>query len=147
VFTKLWSLAQALPEAHWPSVSIGLASLAAMLALRRFAPRWPAALVVAALATSAIALLRQGAAGIDIVGALPSGLPHFTPPRIDLGLLTALLPGALSIVLVGYAEALGAAEAASDGEVIAPDQELVAHGLANAASGLLGGFLVVGSLS
>jgi high affinity sulfate transporter 1 len=147
VFVKLWSLAQVLPGAHWPSVAMGVASLAAMLALRRFAPRWPAALIVAALATGAIALLGARAAGIDIVGALPSGLPHVTPPRIDPGLLSALLPGALSIVLVGYAEALGAADAAAAGEVIEPDQELVAHGFANALSGLLGGFLVVGSLS
>jgi high affinity sulfate transporter 1 len=147
VFVKLWSLAHALPQAHWPSVALGLASLAAMVALRRFAPRLPAALIVAALATGAIALLGPRAAGIDIVGALPSGLPHITPPRIDPGLISALLPGALSIVLVGYAEALGAADAASEGEAIAPDQELVAHGFANALSGLLGGFLVVGSLS
>jgi SulP family sulfate permease len=52
-------------------------------------------------------------------------------------------------VLVGYAEALGAAKAASmqDGSDIDPNQELVAHGPANILTGLFGGFLVVGSLS
>jgi MFS superfamily sulfate permease-like transporter len=60
-----------------------------------------------------------------------------------------LAPGALAIVLVGYAEALGAAKAAAlqGGGNIDPDQELVAHGPANILSGLFGGFLVVGSLS
>jgi MFS superfamily sulfate permease-like transporter len=63
--------------------------------------------------------------------------------------LWELLPGALSIVLVGYAETLGAAKAASFGEGsdIDPNQELIAHGPANILSGLFGGFLAVGSLS
>ena len=61
----------------------------------------------------------------------------------------ALAPGALAIVLVGYAEALGGAKAAAmqSGGRIDANQELVAHGPANILSGLLGGFLVVGSLS
>ena len=84
-----------------------------------------------------------------MVGPLPSGLPHLTIPSLDLGVLEALAPGALAIVLVGYAEALGAAKAAAlqgAGDVD-PNQELVAHGGCNIFSGLLGGFLVVGSLS
>jgi anti-anti-sigma factor len=61
-----------------------------------------------------------------------------------------MVPGALAIVLVGYAEALGAAKSAalqSSGDDIDPNQELIAHGPANILSGLFGGFLVVGSLS
>jgi MFS superfamily sulfate permease-like transporter len=63
--------------------------------------------------------------------------------------LHELVPGALAIVLVGYAEALGAAKAAASkgGGDIDPNQELVANGPANILSGLFGGFLVVGSLS
>jgi len=59
------------------------------------------------------------------------------------------VPGALAIVLVGYAEALGGAKAAAmqTGGEVDPNQELVAHGPANILSGLFGGFLVVGSLS
>src|SRR4029077_8000760 len=64
-------------------------------------------------------------------------------------ILQQLAPGALAIVLVGYAEALGGAKAAAmqGGGDIDPNQELVAHGPANILSGLFGGFLVVGSLS
>jgi anti-anti-sigma factor len=63
--------------------------------------------------------------------------------------LYQLVPGALAIVLVGYAESLGAAKAAAlqGGGDIDPNQELIAHGPANILSGLFGGFLVVGSLS
>jgi len=70
-------------------------------------------------------------------------------PTLDPSTWSELGPGALAIVLVGYAEALGAAKAAAlqSGGTIDPNQELVAHGPANILSGLFGGFLVVGSLS
>jgi MFS superfamily sulfate permease-like transporter len=121
-----------------------------MLVLRELAPRIPAALVVAAAATILVGLLGGEASGISVVGQLPSGPPHLEMPNLDPATLRDLLPGALAIVLVGYAEALGGAKAAamaSGGGDIDPNQELIAHGPANILSGLFGGFLVVGSLS
>jgi sulfate permease, SulP family len=84
-----------------------------------------------------------------VVGDLPSGLPHLALPDLSPSILRDLAPGALAIVLVGYAEALGGAKAAAmqTGGDIDPNQELVAHGPANILSGVFGGFLVVGSLS
>ena len=127
----------------------GILSLAAMLLLRHLAPAVPAALVVMAIATILIGLLGGEATGVHVAGHLPSGLPHLTLPNLNISTLTELMPGALAIVLVGYAEALGAAKAAAlqSGGNIDPNQELVAHGPANILSGLFGGFLVVGSLS
>jgi MFS superfamily sulfate permease-like transporter len=96
-----------------------------------------------------IGLLGGEAAGVHVAGHIPSGLPHFELPRFDFTTWYELAPGALAIVLVGYAEALGAAKAAAmqSGGDIDPNQELIAHGPANMLSGLFGGFLVVGSLS
>jgi len=148
-FTKLWFVVQHLPDVSIAPVLTGLLSLAAMLLLRHLAPRIPSALVVAAAATVLVSLLGGEAAGISVVGNLPSGLPHWVSPRLDPAVLWELAPGALAIVLVGYAEALGGAKAAAmqGGGDIDPNQELVAHGPANILSGLFGGFLVVGSLS
>jgi MFS superfamily sulfate permease-like transporter len=130
-------------------VLAGLLSLAATLWLRRLAPRVPAALIVAIVATLLVGLLGGEAAGIQVVGELPSGLPRLALPNLDPPVLRALAPGALAIVLVGYAEALGGAKAAAlqAGGDVDPNQELLAHGPANILSGLVGGFLVVGSLS
>ena len=96
-----------------------------------------------------IGLLGGEAAGVHVAGHIPSGLPQLTPPNLDATTWYELAPGALAIVLVGYAEALGAAKAAAiqSGGDINPNQELIAHGPANILSGLFGGFLVVGSLS
>ncbi|PYP72791.1 MAG: SulP family inorganic anion transporter [Gemmatimonadetes bacterium] len=148
-FTKLWFVLQHLPDASLGPVLTGLLSLAAMQFLRHAAPRIPAALVVATVATILVALLGGEAAGISVVGDLPSGVPHLALPTVDPTILQKLAPGALAIVLVGYAEALGGAKAAAmqGGGDIDPNQELIAHGPANILSGLFGGFLVVGSLS
>jgi MFS superfamily sulfate permease-like transporter len=148
-FAKLWFVLQHLSNAGLAPVLTGLLSFTAMLWLRHLAPRAPAALIVAVLATILVGQFHEEATGISVVGDLPSGLPHFTLPSFNLTQLKDLVPGALAIVLVGYAEALGGAKAAAmqDGGAIDPNQELIAHGPANALSGLFGGFLVVGSLS
>src|SRR5215510_8590047 len=148
-FRKLWFVVQHLPDASLAPVVTGVLSLAAIQLLRRLAPRVPATLVVATAATIIIGLLGGEAASVSVVGDLPSGLPHLVLPNLDPATVQTLLPGALAIVLVGYAEALGGAKAAAmqDGGDIDPNQELIAHGPANVLSGLFGGFLVVGSLS
>jgi high affinity sulfate transporter 1 len=148
-FDKLWHVLQHLADVSVAPALTGILCLAAMLLLRHLAPGVPAALVVMVIATILIGLLGGEASGVHVVGHIPSGLPHLTLPNLDTTILRELAPGALAIVLVGYAEALGAAKAAAmqSGGGIDPNQELVAHGPANILSGLFGGFLVVGSLS
>jgi SulP family sulfate permease len=148
-FAKAWNVLQHLPDVSVGPALTGILCLIAMLSLRYVAPAIPAALVVMAIATITIGLLGGEATGVQVAGHVPSGLPHLTSPNLDPKILYELAPGALAIVLVGYAEALGAAKAAAiqSGGDINPNQELVAHGPANILSGLFGGFLVVGSLS
>jgi len=148
-FSKLWHVLQHLPDVSAAPALTGILCLTAMLLFRYLAPSIPAALVVLAVATIVIGLLGGEATGVHVAGHLPSGLPHLTAPNLDASTWYELAPGALAIVLVGYAEALGAAKAAAmqSGGDINPNQELIAHGPANILSGLFGGFLVVGSLS
>lgn len=148
-FTKLWHIVQHLAEVSAAPALTGILCLAGMLLLRHLAPGVPAALIVMSAATILIGLFGGEASGVHVAGDIPSGLPHLTVPNLDFATVRELLPGALAIVLVGYAETLGAAKAAAmqDGSDIDPNQELVAHGPANILTGLFGGFLVVGSLS
>ena len=148
-FTKLWHILQHLPDVSLAPALTGILCLMAMLLFRYLAPAIPAALIVLAGATILIGLLGGGATGVHVAGHIPSRLPLLTLPNLDATIWYELAPGALAIVLVGYAEALGAAKAAAiqSGGDIDPNQELVAHGPANILSGLFGGFLVVGSLS
>src|SRR5262245_42757229 len=148
-FAKLWHVLQHLPDVSALPALVGVLCLAAMLTLRRFSPSVPAALIVVSVATILIELLGGAAHGVHVAGHIPSGLPGLSAPNLEIATVRELLPGALAIVLVGYAEALGAAKAAAmeDGSDIVPNQELIAHGPANILTGLFGGFLVVGSLS
>jgi len=149
VFTKLWFVLQHLRNASLAPVVVGVVSLLAMLSLRYLLPRAPAALIVVIGATILVGLFHGDTAGVRVVGTLPSGLPSLSLPHLEPAILLELVPGALAIVLVGYAEALGGAKAAAmeEDRDIDANQELIAHGPANILSGLFGGFLVVGSLS
>jgi MFS superfamily sulfate permease-like transporter len=83
------------------------------------------------------------------VGEIPAGLPPFGLPGVGLDQLWALLPGALSIAIVGFAESVGAAKnyALKHKYEIDPDQEFIALGVANVGAGFSQGFVVDGSLS
>jgi MFS superfamily sulfate permease-like transporter len=104
---------------------------------------------VVALAVIAVIILDLDSKGVRIVGAQKSGLPTFGIPRVSLADLQSIFPGALAIVLIGYAESLGASQAAAAkiGGKIDPNQELLSHGPANIGSAFSSGFVVVGSLS
>ncbi len=48
----IWGVVQQAGETHWPSLAFGVVSFAAMLALRRLAPKLPGILIVVACATA-----------------------------------------------------------------------------------------------
>ena len=148
-FEKLWAIIVQLPTAELATTMVGLASLAVLFALKKVAPQVPAALVAVVLASIAVILLNLDEKGVKIVGTQQAGLPPFGIPRVSLTDLTGIIPGAFAIVLIGYAESLGAAKAAAAklGGKIDPNQELVSHGPANLGSAFSSGFVVVGSLS
>jgi MFS superfamily sulfate permease-like transporter len=83
------------------------------------------------------------------VGQVEAGIFPLGLPDVTLGALISLIPGALGIVLVGYAQSYGMAKEAADttGEELDPNQEMVAYGVSNAASSFSSGFVTGGSLS
>ena len=72
-----------LGDAHGWTLAVGLASVAALVALRRLAPRLPGTLVVLALAIVASALLDLDGRGVDVVGELPDALPDPALPDVS----------------------------------------------------------------
>lgn len=148
----LADLATALGDAaalHAPSALFGLGALAALLALRRFAPRLPDILLVVGGATLLSALSGFEAAGGRVVGAIPAGLPAFVLPTVDLNAVAALLPAAFVIALVSFMEVTSSARLIS-GRTRQPwnhNQELIGQGLAKLASALSGSMPVSASFS
>lgn len=149
-FAKTLQIVEALGSSVPGTAAVGLGSLVILVALHRFRPRAPAALITVALAIVAGTVFDLGERGVALVGSAPAGLPHLGLPHIgDLSVVSSMLPGALAIVLLGYAETLGSAKAAAveTGGRIDPNQEMVALGFANLGAGLSGGFVAVGSFS
>ena len=106
--------------------------------------------VAAVLATIlAVDLLALDTAGVQVVGAIPQGLPPIAPPPLDVELWRALIPSAVLISVVGFVESVSVAQtlAAKRRERIQPDRELLGLGAANIAAGFGGGYPVTGGFA
>jgi SulP family sulfate permease len=130
----------------WPVLAMGLGCLAAILVLRRWAPRLPGTLLVVAAATLVSWLAGYPGA---VVGAVPAGLPPLTWPGGDAATVVQLLPGALLVALIGFMEVLTVTKAcaARTRQGVDLDRELVGQGCAALAAACTAGFVPSGSLS
>ncbi|HEU4998799.1 MAG TPA: SulP family inorganic anion transporter [Lapillicoccus sp.] len=149
-FEKLWGLVADLGQTHWPTFTVGILSLAVVLALRRWLPLVPGSLVAVALGVLVVSLLQLDQKGVDVVGTITPGLPQLgLPGGVGLDQYLDLVGPAVGVVLVGFAEGLGAAKtyAARAGYEIDANEELLGLGAANVGSGLASGMVVNGSLS
>ena len=125
----------------WPAL-FGLASLAALLLLRKFKPRWPGIMIVMA-AASAVGYATDYARHGSVVGLLPAGLPDFYWPHWPgLDTLNQLWVPAMVIALVSFLETASSAriECQRDGKRWDDSTELFAQGLAKLASAFSGSF-------
>jgi sulfate permease, SulP family len=101
---QLAELAREIRASSGATIAVGVACLAALLLLRPLAPRIPGSLLVVAVAIATSAALELEAHGVAVVGAIPSGLPSFAIPAWRLEHAVGLLPAALGIFLVGFAD-------------------------------------------
>ncbi len=147
--SQLAHLIAHLGDTSLTTLAIGLPALVVLFGLERLAPRIPGGLVVLVLGIAFGAGLDVAHHGVETVGKIPTGLPSVAWPGLSLSELWVLIPSALGMMLVIFSEALGAAENFADkhGYRLDSNQEMIALGLANLGSGLLGGLACGGSLS
>lgn len=136
-------------ETHPATLGIGLGSIVALLALKRFAPQLPGALLVVAGSTALSAAADLSDRGVRVVGDIPSGLPMFEAPTIEGNLISELFPTAVVITLIGFVESIAVAKvyARRHRYAIDPNAELIALGSANLASGFIGSYPVGGGFA
>jgi SulP family sulfate permease len=148
-FQDVWAIIIQLPQASLATTVVGVSSLVLLFAFKRFAPKLPGALIVVILAILVSSIFDLYAAGVAIVGQVEAGIFPLGVPDVTLEAIIRLVPGALGIVLVGYAQSYGMAKEAVEttGEELDPNQEMVAYGISNAASSFSSGFVTGGSLS
>jgi sulfate permease, SulP family len=148
-FEQLWALISKLGATSGWTLFVGLASLVIVVGLKRVAPVVPAYLVAVLFGILAVVLFGVDRHGVDIVGSIEGGLPSLGLPDVGFGEYLDLAPAAVGIVLVGFAEGLGAAKtyAARHHYEVDASRELLAVRAANLGAGLSSGMVVNGSLS
>jgi SulP family sulfate permease len=150
IIPKLVALASALPSTNIFALTLGLASIAMIFALRRFRPDWPGMLIAVALASVVSTLAHLPIETIATrFGGLPSGIPLPQIPDVSWSRVVQLLPTALSFTLLGGIESLLSAQIADGmtGRKHRYNMELVAQGIANVATALFGGISVTGTIA
>ena len=133
-----------LDDASGATVLVSVAALATLFLLRAVMPKLPAALLVVVASIALSAALDFEAHGIAVVGEIPAGLPSFEIPTPALGDVASLVPAALGIFLVSFADEILTARsfAGKHNQHVRASQELLAMGAANAAAGVTQGFSI-----
>jgi SulP family sulfate permease len=141
--------------AHWGSLSwcatmMSASAIAAMLLVRRYRPAVPGSVVVLLGWTAAAWGFGLPLETIDTrFGGIPSGLPTFAVPQFHVDLILPLLSPTLTVAMLGAIESLLSAVVADrmSGDEHDPNVELVAQGVANIVSPLVGGLPATGAIA
>jgi sulfate permease, SulP family len=150
---QLWEVLRGLPRAHVATIAVAVSVLGFVLALRRFAPKVPGALVAVVGAIAASAMLDFAGRGIATIGPVAGGLPH-------LGLMGLVSLRAMSwkemeqlitvsascaVMILTQSAATSRIYAAKHHQEVNENNELYGLSAANAAAALSGAFVVNGS--
>ncbi len=146
-FPKLTEFIVQLDHSHLPTLVLGLGLLAALLILRRIAPRLPAALVVVVAGIIMVVMLGLDQNGVAVLGSVPAGLPSLHIATFESATFKMLFADAAGIALVSFTSGVLTAKsfARRNRYEVDANQELIAFGACNIASGLAQGFPVTGA--
>jgi len=148
-FDRIANVLRNLGETSGTTLALGLVSLAVLLVLEELLPRLPAALLVVLGAITVSWAFELAERGVHVAGSIPSGLPTPAIPTVDSSQALDLVSLAFGVFLLSYIEGVSVARtfAARHRYPVDPNQELLANGLTNVASGLFRGYSVGGSMS
>lgn len=148
-FERLNVIIHQLSETN-PAVFIfGVSAIAVLIIGEKILPGKPVAIVVVIISIILISTTSLGLLGFKTVGIIPSGLPAFHLPTLRIRDVDGVIPLALACFLLSYIESVSAARtlAQKNSYEIDSRQELLALGVANAATAFGQGYPVAGGLS
>lgn len=133
-----------------PTTIIGMIAVAIIFVFRKIDKRIPSALIVVVLGIIIMRFFGKNLTEVSIVKNIPSGLPSFGIPTIELEQIRELFPIALTLVMVGYLETISigkSQETKQDVYKVRPNQELIALGLSNIFGSLFKAYPTASSFS
>lgn len=141
---------QNIGDIHWITFGIGVVGIIIIKYGKKIHKSFPAPLVAVVVGIALVTGFDLTSQGVKIVGDVPSGLPSLSSPSFDLATWKTLLPIALTISLVGFAESFAVAktiQAKHKNYRLNANQELTALGLANFGAAFFQGYPVTGGFS
>ena len=146
---QIGEVVRELDETSGITLAVGAAALAVMIVLRQIAGRFPTALLVVVGAMGASWWLDLEDRGVAVIGSVPSGIPDIDIPIPGGGDTLLLLPAAVGIFLVSFADEILTARAfaGKHDQHVRAEQEVLAMGAATAAAGFTQGFPIGASSS
>lgn len=144
---RLVEFTRNIDNTHLPTFILGAIALAALFALKRWAPRLPAALLVAAASIAVVEVLHLQARGVAVLGEVPGGMPTMVDLSFNFSRFEILVQHAASIALISFTSGVLTAKsfARRNRYDIDANQELIAFGVCNITTGLFHGFPVTGA--
>ncbi|MDH4193596.1 MAG: SulP family inorganic anion transporter [Nitrospirota bacterium] len=145
---KIWNDIQQIEQINVYALATAVSVLVVIVGSKKISKKIPGALIAvigAIFASWALGL----EAHIDVLGSIPSGLPHIGLPAVQWSweLIAKLVPTAFAmfVVILAQSAATSRAYAARYNERFSENTDLVGLGLANIGAGLSGTFVVNGS--
>ena len=149
-FARMKVIAENLGGTDLLSLALGATSLAIILLLPKLFPRIPSSIVALFAATAAVGIFKLPVDTIGTrFGGIGQGLPAFQLPAFRADLILPLLPSAMTVAILAAVESLLSAVVADNmcGDRHNSSAELIAQGVANLASPLVGGIPVTGAIA
>lgn len=136
-------------QANAVTVVIALGCMVALWAVRRWAPTAPGAFALVIVCTVLAYALGLDDRGVSVLGPVAGGWPNLTLPAIHWADIRQVLPLALTMALVGFAQTISIGKTLGNkfGYDIDANRELTALGLSNLTSSFSQGYAVSGSLA
>jgi len=145
------ALFQHLKDINYIAFALGGISILILIFFKRITTKIPAALIVVVLGILAVKYLKLDAAGVQIIGTIPEGLPSFKMPSFNIEIMKELFPIALTLSFIAFLEAISVAKAIelkhnNTYKVIA-NKELIALGMGNIIGSFFQTYPATGGLS
>lgn len=150
IFETVTGLGKNIGDINLTAVVIGVVALAIILILKKVKKSFPGALLVVIAGILLIYFTRLDLEGIDIVGAIPSGLPSFNFIDFTYDDIRTVFPLAVIVCVISFIEslAIGKTLAAKHNKFdINADKELLGLGLAKVGGAFFQAFPNTGSFS
>jgi SulP family sulfate permease len=140
---------------HWQTLSltataVSIAALAIIIIMMRFVRRVPGSVVALFLGTAVVSLFNLPLETIETkFGGIPGGLPALVIPTFRSDLFLTLLAPAFTVTMLGAIESLLSAVVSDrmSNDKHNPNVELMAQGVANIFSPLVGGLPATGAIA